>query len=177
MEELATGGFVGKFGLDLKLLLAQVVNFLIVFVVLAQFVFRPLLRIMRERTDRIAQGLKGAEDMTQKQRDFLAWQEQERQRVQRNAASLLTRAEEDARARRDTLLRQAEREAATMHDRAAEDATRLQDDALSRAREEAGHLVVDVTERVLGKRLPTAEREEYLKDALEEVRKRARGSR
>lgn len=177
MEELTTGGFVGKFGLDVRLLLAQVVNFLIVFVILAQFVFRPLLRIMRERTDRIAQGLKEAEDMVGKKRDFLAWQEQERQRAQRDQASLLARAEEGARARRELLLRQAEREATVMHDRATEDAARLQDDALARAREATGRLVVDVAERVLGKRLSAAEREEYLKDALEEVRRRARGSR
>jgi F-type H+-transporting ATPase subunit b len=177
MEDLATGGFVGKFGLDLRLLLAQVLNFLVVLLVLSRFVFRPLLGIMRQRSERITEGLRRAEDLQEKQRAFAAWQGSERHRAKREAARLLSQSEEEAHQRREAVLRQAEGAAQEMHDRAVADAARLQDAALTHAQHDAGVLVVEVTERVLGKRLSQVEREDYLQDALQEVRKRARGSR
>lgn len=176
MEELATGGFIEKFGLDARLLLAQVVNFAIVLFVLSRFVFRPLLRTMRTRTERIEGGLKSAEEAEQKKQAVQEWERTERRRVHDEASALLLRAEGEARARREVLLREAETEAQTMHDHAAADAARLQEDALRKAREDVGVLALDVAERVLGKHLTPAERNTYLEDAMETVEQQTRGT-
>src|SRR5688572_18416447 len=111
MEELATGGFVGKFGLDLRLLIAQLVNFAVVLFVLSRFVFRPLLATMQKRSERIAKGLEDA-DSAQKEKEVVKeWEARERKRIQEETRMLLTRAVTEARTRRDVLLQKAEEDA------------------------------------------------------------------
>jgi F-type H+-transporting ATPase subunit b len=49
-----------QLGLDWKLLLSQAVNFLLVLLILRAFVYKPLLKIMKERRAKIEEGLQKA---------------------------------------------------------------------------------------------------------------------
>mgnify|MGYP000846846540 FL=1 len=60
MEALA------NLGIDWKLLLAQVVNFVVVLLVLRRFAYQPMLRLLDERTHKIEKGLADAESATRK---------------------------------------------------------------------------------------------------------------
>ena len=53
---------LSKLGLDGKLLLAQVANFLVLLFLLRKFAYGPLLRIMKERRTKIEEGLRKAEE-------------------------------------------------------------------------------------------------------------------
>ena len=53
---------LGTFHIDWRLLVAQIINFAIVFAVLYRFVVKPLQKVMLERTAKIEQGLKDAEN-------------------------------------------------------------------------------------------------------------------
>lgn len=53
-----------SFGVDWKLLLAQLVNFAIVVLVLWRFAIKPLTKIMNERNKEIEVGLKKAQEST-----------------------------------------------------------------------------------------------------------------
>jgi F-type H+-transporting ATPase subunit b len=50
-----------QLGLDWKLLLSQAVNFLLVLIILRAFVYKPILKIMKERRAKIEEGLLKAE--------------------------------------------------------------------------------------------------------------------
>ncbi len=52
MEDL-----ISKLGIEWKLLLAQIVNFVILFLVLKKFLYKPLLNFMNNRRQKIADGL------------------------------------------------------------------------------------------------------------------------
>ena len=57
---------LAKIGVDWKLLLAQVVNFLVLLWVLRRFAYRPMLEFLEKRTKRIESGLRDAKLATQK---------------------------------------------------------------------------------------------------------------
>jgi len=57
---------IETFHLDLKLLIAQVINFAIVFFVLYRYAFKPLLGTIDERNKKIEKGLSDAEDFEKK---------------------------------------------------------------------------------------------------------------
>ncbi|MEK7212358.1 MAG: ATP synthase F0 subunit B [Patescibacteria group bacterium] len=57
MNELFT-----QLGIDWRLLLSQVVNFLILLVVLRIFAYQPLIKILKERRERIEEGLRKADE-------------------------------------------------------------------------------------------------------------------
>ena len=57
---------IDTFHVDLKLLIAQAVNFAIVFVALYYLAFKPLAKTMQNRSQKIADGIKNAEVIAQK---------------------------------------------------------------------------------------------------------------
>lgn len=52
---------ISAFGIDAKLIIIQLINFGILMVALGYFLYKPILRILDERAEKIAQGLKDAE--------------------------------------------------------------------------------------------------------------------
>jgi F0F1-type ATP synthase membrane subunit b/b' len=57
MEEI-----IHAFGIDQRLIIIQIVNFAILAGALGYFLYTPVLRLLREREEKIAQGLKDAEE-------------------------------------------------------------------------------------------------------------------
>ena len=53
--------FVEKFGIDWKLMIAQLINFAIVFFILRAFVYKPVLKLLDKRRQKIEDGLAFAE--------------------------------------------------------------------------------------------------------------------
>ena len=56
------GGLIGQLGIDWKLFLSQAVNFFILLLILRIFVYKPLLAVIKERNERIKQGLEKARE-------------------------------------------------------------------------------------------------------------------
>ena len=60
---------LSKLGIDWKLLIAQIINFLVLLFVLWKFAYGPILAILDKRTKKIEQGLKDAEASRKKLAD------------------------------------------------------------------------------------------------------------
>ena len=106
---------LGKLGLDLFHLAAQVVNFLIIGWVIYRFLLKPLLATMQARREKIAEGLADAE---------------------RAKAAL-----DDAARERDRILQEASAEAFRLLQNAREEAERLRAASLERAGHDAERMV------------------------------------
>lgn len=52
---------VKAFGIDIRLIIIQLVNFGILMAVLGYFLYKPIMKMLQEREDKITQGLKDAE--------------------------------------------------------------------------------------------------------------------
>ena len=59
MEE---AGLLGQLGINWKLFLSQAVNFFILLIVLRAFVYKPLLAIIKKRSEKIEEGLRKAQE-------------------------------------------------------------------------------------------------------------------
>ena len=101
---------IQTFHLDWRLMLAQIINFGIVFGVLYWFVFRPLFKTVAERNQKIEQGLaeakQSAESLIKAEADGRAFINQSKQ----EAAVILQEAREQAEVRRAEMLVEARAE-------------------------------------------------------------------
>lgn len=52
---------IEAFGLDLKLIIAQIINFAVLVALLSYFLYKPLLKVLSDREEKITQGVKDAE--------------------------------------------------------------------------------------------------------------------
>lgn len=50
------------FGIDAKLIVIQIINFVVLAGALSYFLYKPVLKLLAEREEKIAQGIKDAED-------------------------------------------------------------------------------------------------------------------
>jgi F-type H+-transporting ATPase subunit b len=54
--------FLDQFGIDWKLFLSQLINFALILIILSVFVYKPVIKTLKERNKRIKEGLDKAEE-------------------------------------------------------------------------------------------------------------------
>ena len=139
------------FGVDWPHLIAQMISFCIVCFLLYRFAYKPVLQMLEDRRQLIAQGLANAEKIKAE----LARTEAQRQEVMAQANVRATEFIEEARAAADRLLKQetgkaiasAEGIVAKAQQSAAQDHARM----LTELKQEVGRLVVQTTTAGIGK--------------------------
>ena len=96
-----------KLGIDWRLLAAQLINFLILLFVLRRFAYKPILKLLDERRQKIADGLANA----QKAKSNLEEAEKERQEIistaKKGASEIISLAEAAAQKNREETLKEA----------------------------------------------------------------------
>ncbi|MFH0951504.1 MAG: F0F1 ATP synthase subunit B [bacterium] len=101
---------IDTFHVDLKLLIAQAVNFAIVFLALYYLAFKPLAKTMQNRSQKIADGLKNAEVIAKKLEQSKEEQKAIIKQAKQDANQLLQQAQNDALERKDQMINKAKEE-------------------------------------------------------------------
>jgi F-type H+-transporting ATPase subunit b len=139
------------FGVDWPHLIAQMISFSILCFLLQRFAYKPVLQMLGDRRQLIAQSLDNAD----KVKTELARTETQRQEVMVQANSQATQFIDEARAAADRLLKQETKKATASAEEiivkarqaAAQDHARM----LAELKQEVGRLVVETTSAVTGK--------------------------
>ena len=140
------------FGIDWKLLLVQAVNFGILIVALWYFLYRPVLKVLGERQEKIAKGVEDAEKATEQ----LARADTEIQtrlsKADAEATEVVAGAREVAGAERTRLVKEAELRASQIEKDAEARATEAQAKALRDSEKEIARLAILASAKVLGEK-------------------------
>ncbi len=157
------------FGVDWPHFIAQVISFCIVAFLLQRFAYKPILQVLEDRRQRIAEGLANAEKIKQE----LAKTEAARQEVMSQANVQATKLIEEARAAAARVQEQetqkaiaaAEQVVTRAREAAAQDHARM----LAELRREVGRLVVETTAKVTGKILTAADQQRLIEETNKEL--------
>ncbi|MBN1176630.1 MAG: F0F1 ATP synthase subunit B [Dehalococcoidales bacterium] len=161
-------GGISELGINLPTLLTQVVTFVILLVVLRFVAYKPIMRMMDERSKRVKESMEQAEavkeqsaraeDELKKQLEEASREGQERiARAVKAGEEVKQKAQEDAKKEADTLL-----------NRARSEIQRERDDAISEVRREFADLTVMAAGKVIEKSLDKEEHRELIEKVLEE---------
>jgi F-type H+-transporting ATPase subunit b len=157
---------VSTFHLDVKLLLAQMVNFAIVVGVLYWFAFKPLLKTMGERSSKIEQGLKEAEEISNRLNTTKAEQTAILKQAKVDAASLLEEARALSEDKKNQMVAKAKEEVGKL---IVEEKAKIQEakeKTLAEIKAEVTDLVVLVAEKVLREKVNSKTDNEIIAKAL-----------
>ncbi len=137
-------------GINGGYLLAQIINFLILFVFLAAVAWRPLIRVLEQRRERIARGLEDARAAEQAranaERDAEKLIEQRRAEANKVVEDARARGEEQAKA----IVDEAYRDADSIRSKARADAEEERNALLGEVRTQIAQLAIAAAERVIG---------------------------
>ena len=155
-------------GINLPVLLIQLVNFTFLLLVLRLFVYKPILKMLDERRERIREGLnaadRGREQAAEAERQAAEQIEaarREGQTIIANAQQISQRLQEDGR-------QQAAQQAEALLERARSEIQLERDTAIAELRKEFADLTISAAEKVIGQSLDRSAHQRLIEQALAE---------
>ena len=138
-------------GINLPVLLGQLLSFTLLLIVMRLFVYKPVLNMLDERRERIREGLSAAE----------------RGREQAAEANLAAQAQiETARREGQGIVAQAQQQQEAMLERARGEIQLERDNAIAELRREFADLTIAAAEKVIGQSLDRTAHQRLIEQAL-----------
>jgi F-type H+-transporting ATPase subunit b len=160
---------IGALGFNLPALLAQLVNFGLLLLVFSVFLYRPLLKMLDQRKQRIQEGLDASDEAkrrlaeTEKEAaNQLAQARQEGQALINQAQQASARIQEEAR-------QQAHAQSEQLLERARNEIQLERDSAIADLRREFADLTVTAAERVIRRSLDRQAHRQLIEEVLAEA--------
>lgn len=142
-------------GINWGLLIAQLFNVIILVVLLSRFLYKPVLNMLNERTERVQASLREADQV--KTQIASAQQDYEAQisRGRQEAASIVAQAQERAKSQEVEIVAQARGEADRIRAEARQQSVQERDQLLREVKGQMASLITATAEKVIGAELRT----------------------
>ena len=158
-----------EIGLDLGLLVSQIVNFGLLVALLSIFLYRPVLNKLQERARRIEQGIEDAERAETRLAEAETHYEQEMERARQDAQEILEQATRNAEQQRQEILHKARQEAHEIVLRAQEQAEREMQEREIERRQEIIDLAMAAAARLLEEELDEEKHRQFIEEFISEA--------
>jgi len=162
-------------GIHFPSLAIYLVNFLLVLLLLYLFAYKPILRLMDQRADRIRESLEAADTARQEAASSQEAIQEQITEARREGQRIIDQAREASERFRTEEMDKARQEAEAFVERAKEDIARERDTALQEVRASFGDLAITAAERVIRSSLDRQAHEELINQVLEEGESLRRG--
>ncbi|MCF7845960.1 MAG: F0F1 ATP synthase subunit B [Candidatus Peribacteraceae bacterium] len=160
---------LSSLGIDPAVMLAQAVNFFALLAILTFLVYKPVLKLLDERKERIAK----AEEHAQLVEDKLARAEEltqkELKKAQQKASEIITAAKESATAQGEEMIETAKAKVGKIVEEGRAVITKERDDAARQIQEEVGKIVILATEKLLKRSIDDKDQAKFVEDAITEI--------
>ena len=155
-------------GINLPSLIAYLINFVLLLGILTLFAYKPLLKVLDQRSERIREGLEAADRARDEAAGSQRVIEDQLNEARREGQRLLEQAREAAARYQEEQMGQARRDAESFVERARSDIQRERDAAVQEVRANFGDLAITAAERVIRRSLDRQAHEELITQVLEE---------
>jgi F-type H+-transporting ATPase subunit b len=164
------GTAVDALGINLPQLIAQVANFIVLLVILRFTLYKPILRMLDERRQRIAEGLNAAETARQEAAAAQSNIQQQLDAARRDGQEIVATAQQVAGRIQAEARDQAERDREAAAVRSRQEIQQERDRAIADLRAEFADLTVAAAGRVIGESLDAQGHRRIIEETLAESR-------
>jgi len=158
-----------QFGVNWPLFLSNAISFLLVCALLQRFAYRPILDVLEQRRQRIAESLENAEKIKEQLAEAETKHAEILERANGEAQKMINEARASAAALAQTRQQQAITEAEGIIAQAREAIALERDRMFTDLRREVARLVVDTTGKVTGKILTAEDQRRLSEEAAREI--------
>jgi len=156
-------------GINLGYLISQIVNFTLLAVLLYFVAYKPILRMLDERSARIKQGLEDAELASRRAAEMEQEFEQRLAEARKEGQEIIAQATQMSEKTRQELLETAREEARAQVEKAKEEISRERGLAMSELRQQVADLSLNISEKIIGKSLDQQRQRELIAEFLEQT--------
>jgi F-type H+-transporting ATPase subunit b len=153
-------------GINLGFLVSQIVNFTLLVLLLYFVAYKPILRMIDERSARIKKGMEDAEEAARKAAQAEQEFEHRVAEARKESQEIIAQATQVSEQARQEILELARTEAQQLIAKAREEIGRERQQAMSELRQQVADLSVLMTERVLGDMLDESAQRRLIADFI-----------
>ncbi len=161
---------ISTFHVDVKLLIAQVVNFAIVFVVLYYFGIKPLMKILTERSKKIEDSLKNSEKIEKELAKTQVKREEVIKKAKQEANAILAEVEKKSDVRKAEMMAKAKEEIENIVTKTKEDLEVEKKIMIKHVKEEAAEMITTSLEKILGEKMNEGVDKNYIEKTIKEIK-------
>lgn len=140
------------FGIDVKLIITQIINFVVLAGLLTYFLYKPVLKILAEREEKIKQGIKDAENAALANAEAQEEKQKILQKAQLEAQEIDLRAKSYGKEKEEELLAKAQEAAALVVKDAEAKSELLKAQALKDSEAEISKIAILAAEKILSEK-------------------------
>jgi F-type H+-transporting ATPase subunit b len=153
-------------GINLPGLLAQLINFAILLFILRLVAYKPIMRMLDERSRRVREGLEAAERMKEQAAQADVEVEKHLEEARQEGQALIGQSQQIAARIQEEARQQARTEGEALLARARNEIQLERDDAIAQLRREFAGLTITAAERVIGQSLDKRAHERLIDEVL-----------
>lgn len=157
---------LNNLGINGKLLLAQIVNFLVLLFVLYKFAYGPVLKVLNERTSKIEKGLKDAEDAQKKLAEIAEKEKEVLAKARKQAQEIVAKAEEVAVKSKEEIIASAKQQSEKILSDSAKKIESEKTLMFQEVKKQVAELVISATGRVIDEKLDEKKDKEIIEKAI-----------
>lgn len=157
---------IETFHIDLKLLIAQALNFGIVFLVLYYFILKPLIKVMRNRTKVIEKSLDDAKRIEAKLSEAQNEYDKTLMKAKKEVGVILENADQEAEKKKKDAIEKAKEEIGQIINQEKVKLEQEKAQTLKDIKKDVADLVITTVEKILEKKIDRKEDEELIKKMI-----------
>jgi len=156
-------------GINLGLIVSQIVNFSLLAVLLYFVAYKPILRMLDERSARIKKGLEDADAASRRAAEMEQEFEQRMAEARKEGQEVIAQATRISEKARQDILDQARAEARAQIEKAKEEIARERELAMGELRQQVADLSLTISEKVIGRTLDEQGQRRLIAEFLEQT--------
>ncbi|MDH4330512.1 MAG: F0F1 ATP synthase subunit B [Candidatus Moranbacteria bacterium] len=157
---------INALGLNVKILLAQLVNFSVLLFVLYKFAYGPILKMLDERRDKIEEGIKNAEDAKTKLAKIEMSEKEILSDARKEAQKIIVAAEDVAKKNKEDILNEAKKQSQQILEKAEKNIEQEKNKMMEDAKKELSELVSLATEKIVGEKMDAKKDKEIIDSVI-----------
>jgi F-type H+-transporting ATPase subunit b len=161
--------FLGKLGIDFKLLISQIINFLVLLWLLKIFLYKPLIKNLEERAKKAKEITEGEKEIQRKKEEMEEREEEMIRKTKEKTRQILETAATISKEERERILEKTEKEVREILKEAREKAELR----IKKVKEEEKEIIkaeaINILKQVLSSSFSRELHHKYTEDALEEL--------
>lgn len=157
---------LNNLGINIKLLIAQVINFLVLLFVLYKFAYGPVLKMLDNRTKKIEKGLRDAEDAKNKLVEISEREKKILSEARNEARKIIKKSEDVALKNAKDIEISAKAQSEKILEEAKVQIEQEKNKAVKEAKSEIAGLVVSATEKIIGEKMNSGKDKELIEKAI-----------
>ncbi len=155
-------------GINIPVLIAQVVNFTFLLIVMRLLVYKPVLRMLEQRRERIREGLSAAERGREQAAEANTAAQAQIEEARREGQTIVAQAQQVSQRIQEDARQQAQQQQEAMLERARAEIQLERDTAIAQLRREFADLTISAAEKVIGQSLDRSAHQRLIDEALAE---------